>query len=84
MITDDGRRRLQWRPRPERVIIMEPNISFFQKSSLVPIMAMERWFRKNPDWDGELHITLCFKMLVIFGRGGLEFLTRDRHSRYRL
>ena len=21
-------------------------------------------------------------MLVIFGRGGLEFLTRDRHSRY--
>ena len=37
MITDDGRRRLQWRPRvegePERVIIMEPNISF-QKSAL--------------------------------------------------
>jgi hypothetical protein len=59
MITDDGRRRIQWRPRredePERIIIMEPNISF-QKSSLVPIMAMERWFRKHPDWKGEIHV----------------------------
>jgi hypothetical protein len=32
---------------------MEPNISF-QKTSVVPIMAMERWFRKHPEWTGEI------------------------------
>ena len=57
ILTDDGRRRLQWTPRKEgeveKIIIMEPNISF-QKTSLVPIMAMERWFRKHPDWNGEV------------------------------
>jgi len=57
VLTDDGRRRIQWVPRsadkPEQVIIMEPNISF-QKTSLVPILAMERWFRKHPDWNGEV------------------------------
>jgi hypothetical protein len=59
ILTDDGRRRVSWVPphptMEPRVIIMEPNISF-QKSSLVPIMAMERWFRKHPDWKGEVHV----------------------------
>lgn len=57
VLTDDGRRRIQWVPKtaeePEKIIIMEPNISF-QKTSLVPIMAMERWFRKHPEWNGEV------------------------------
>jgi hypothetical protein len=59
ILTDDGRRRIQWSPpqpgEAQKVIIMEPNISF-QKTSLVPIMAMERWFRKHPDWNGEVCI----------------------------
>lgn len=67
ILTDDGRRRIQWRPRQagetEKVIIMEPNISF-QKSSLVPLMAMERWFRKHPDWQGEVLIYNGERMLM--------------------
>ena len=59
ILTDNEKRQLAWRPpQPgeiEKIIIMEPNISF-QKSSLVPIMAMERWFRKHPGWNGEIHI----------------------------
>lgn len=59
ILTDDGRRRIQWVPpqpgETEKIIIMEPNISF-QKTSLVPIMAMERWFRKHPDWNGEVYV----------------------------
>jgi hypothetical protein len=57
ILTDDGRRRISWVPpsphENSKVIIMEPNISF-QKSSLVPIMAMERWYRQHKDWNGEL------------------------------
>ena len=57
ILTDDGRRRVAWQAPPPgdtpKVVIMEPNISF-QKSSLVPLMAMERWFRKHPEWNGEV------------------------------
>jgi hypothetical protein len=59
ILTDDGRRKIQWRPRmageTEKLIIMEPNISF-QKTSIVPLMGMERWFRKHPEWKGEILI----------------------------
>ncbi len=57
ILTDDGKRRISWvPPQPNetpKVIIMEPNISF-QKTALVPIMAMERWYRKHKDWKGEV------------------------------
>ena len=57
ILTDDGRRRIMWSPpqphETKTVIVMEPNISF-QKSSLVPIMAMERWYRNHKDWNGQL------------------------------
>jgi len=59
ILTDDGRRRISWTPpKPDeqrKVIVMEPNISF-QKTALVPIMAMERWYRKHKSWNGELCI----------------------------
>ena len=48
---------LRWRPRTksekETIIITEPNISF-QKSSIVPILGLERWYRNNPSWDGQI------------------------------
>ena len=58
VITRDGEMRLQWRPRsaPEDdvFVIMEPNISF-QKSSLVPLMALERWYRAGgKTWKGKV------------------------------
>jgi len=56
IITRDGEVRMQWRPRktPEDdvFVIMEPNISF-QKSSLVPLLALERWYRNGGrQWKG--------------------------------
>jgi hypothetical protein len=59
ILTDDGRRKLSWRPRHEgerpTVIIMEPNISF-QKSSIVPILIAEEYARANPEVDFQLVI----------------------------
>lgn len=50
ILTLDGTRHLQWRPRlegeKETFIILEPNISF-QKAALVPILIAERNYRKN-------------------------------------
>jgi len=50
ILTLDGTRTLQWRPRQEgekeTFIILEPNISF-QKGSLVPILIAERNYRQN-------------------------------------
>lgn len=59
ILTDDGRRRINWTPpvpgQQAKVIVMEPNISF-QKTALVPIMAMERWYRNHKSWNGEVCI----------------------------
>ena len=57
ILTDGGRRNPQWRPRKgdekETFVIMEPNISF-QKTGLLPLMALESWYRKNKDWKGQV------------------------------
>ena len=59
-ITRGGELNLQWEPRtkPEDdvIVIMEPNISF-QKSSFVPLFAIERWYRKGRrQWKGKVVI----------------------------
>ncbi len=52
-----GERNFFWKAPPseekETFLILEPNISF-QKSSLVPLMILEAWFRENPSWKGEV------------------------------
>lgn len=57
VINEDGRRHLSWRSRqgdePETFVIMEPNISF-QKTCLIPLMILEQWYRKNPNWKGQV------------------------------
>ena len=59
---DNTTKDLKWRPREgneiETFVITEPNISF-QKSSIVPILALERWYRKNKNSD--------FQIIVING-----------------
>jgi hypothetical protein len=59
ILTDDGRRKPTWVPpqpnESHKVIIMEPNISF-QKTGLVPVMAMERWYRNHRNWNGEVFL----------------------------
>lgn len=56
-VTDDGRRYLSWRPpiagEKETIVITEPNISF-QKSSIIPLLMIDRWYRKNPGWNGRV------------------------------
>jgi len=57
VLTAGGERNFQWRPAASPAedvfLILEPNISF-QKCSLIPLMMIEAWFRKNPDWKGEV------------------------------
>lgn len=53
-IIDNTTKDLKWRMRTgsekETYIITEPNISF-QKSSVIPILALERWYQKNKERD---------------------------------
>lgn len=62
ILTNDGRRELQWRPRtseePLTFLIMEPNISF-QKTSILPLLLIEEWSLANP--------TIQFKVVVLNG-----------------
>jgi len=56
VLLGNGERHFQWKPsETDTFLILEPNISF-QKCSLVPLMILEAWFRKNPDWKGEVVI----------------------------
>jgi hypothetical protein len=52
ILTLGNTRHFQWRPRnkgePQVIIILEPNISF-QKCALVPLMIVERYYRKSRD-----------------------------------
>ena len=60
---------LKWRTRTgsekETIIITEPNISF-QKSSIIPILAMERWYRKNCEWANKTGQTKWDGQVVVF------------------
>jgi hypothetical protein len=51
ILTDDGRRHIQWRPRKQNetpcIIIVEPNISF-QKTALIPLLIIESYARAHP------------------------------------
>ena len=68
-ITDDGRRHIQWRPtlpgEAEVVVITEPNISF-QKSAIVPLLMMERWYRRGGrQWNGKVVVVNGPRILQI-------------------
>jgi hypothetical protein len=60
-VLDDGKRHVEWRPtmegEKESIVITEPNISF-QKSSIVPLLMIERWYRKlrasGKTWNGQV------------------------------
>jgi hypothetical protein len=62
ILTRNGTLALQWRaprtPEEEVFVVMEPNISF-QKASLVPLMALERWYRdtgRAAGWKGSVKV----------------------------
>jgi len=58
IVTRDGEQNLAWRPRTTNeddvIVIMEPNISF-QKTSLIPLLAVEKWYRDGKKtWKGKV------------------------------
>jgi len=62
ILTRNGSRVLQWRapatPEEEIFVIMEPNISF-QKSGLIPLFILEKWYRevgKSRGWKGTIQV----------------------------
>lgn len=62
ILTKNGSRVIQWRapitPEEEIFVIMEPNISF-QKSALVPLFILEKWYRevgKPKGWKGSIQV----------------------------
>lgn len=68
ILTKNGERTFQWRPASSPAedvfLILEPNISF-QKCTLIPLMILETWFRKNPDWKGEVVIVNGERLMMI-------------------
>jgi len=62
ILTKNGSQNIQWvapaKPEDEVFVIMEPNISF-QKSGLVPLLILERWYRqtgKARGWKGKIQV----------------------------
>lgn len=58
VFTREGENLLRWRPRKTEeedvILIMEPNISF-QKTSLIPLLIVERWYRNGgKKWKGKV------------------------------
>jgi hypothetical protein len=61
ILTKNGSQNIQWvapaKPEDEVFVIMEPNISF-QKSGLVPLLILERWYRQigKATWKGKIQV----------------------------
>jgi hypothetical protein len=67
----NGARTFEWRPTQgkEIFLVLEPNISF-QKSSLVPLMILEAWYRtykakNSTQWNGEIVVINGERLLMI-------------------
>ena len=65
-----GERHFQWKAPQgkETFLVLEPNISF-QKCSLVPLMILEKWYRKykaeNGTWNGEIIVINGERLLLV-------------------
>jgi hypothetical protein len=68
ILTNDGIRNFCWRracsDAEDVFLVLEPNISF-QKCSLMPLMILEAWFRKHPDWKGEVVLSNGERLLAV-------------------
>jgi len=68
IVTRNGETNLRWRPRTsdedDVIVIMEPNISF-QKCYLIPLLIVERWYRRGGrKWKGRVMICNGNRMKV--------------------
>jgi len=68
ILTRNGERNFTWRspssPAEDTFLVLEPNISF-QKCSLVPLMIIETWFRRNPNWKGDVVVVNGERLMLI-------------------
>lgn len=68
ILTRDGQRNFRWKKfatvEDDVFIIVEPNISF-QKTSLMPLMILEAWFRRNPTWKGQVVVVNGERLMLI-------------------
>jgi hypothetical protein len=61
----NGERKFEWcKSEKETFLVLEPNISF-QKCSLVPLMILEKWYRTNKAWNGEIVVINGERLLLI-------------------
>ena len=60
----NGDRKFEWCKGKETFLVLEPNISF-QKCSLVPLMIIEKWYRANKSWNGEIVVINGERLLLI-------------------
>jgi hypothetical protein len=68
ILTRNGERTFCWKPAAtpadDVFLVLEPNISF-QKSSLVPLMILETWYRRNRGWKGEIIVVNGERLMLI-------------------
>lgn len=68
ILTANGSRSFEWvppaDPNKQQFLVLEPNISF-QKCCLAPLMILEAWFRKHPEWTGEVVVVNGERLLQI-------------------
>lgn len=67
-LLDEGRRYVSWRPtqpgEKETIVITEPNISF-QKSAIIPLLMIDRWYRRNRSWNGRVVVVNAPRIMQI-------------------
>lgn len=92
ILTRNGSRVLQWRapttPEEEIFVVMEPNISF-QKSALVPLFILEKWYRevgKPKGWKGSIQVVNGerYSMVPHFVHNIMPYLDIFRDARVEL
>jgi hypothetical protein len=89
VLTNDGNRNYKWKPASKTeddvFLVLEPNISF-QKCSLIPLMIIEAWYRKNPDWKGKVVVVNGerLKHVPFFNKTILENLDLYKNGRIEL
>ena len=54
----------EWIPSESDIVIMDPNISF-QKCFFYPLLLVEAFHKKHPEWNGKIHIINGDKINIV-------------------
>jgi hypothetical protein len=87
-ITKFGTQHPKWRPAAagerETIVIMEPNISF-QKSCVIPLLALEAYKQANPSWNARIIVVNGNRIMAAphFAENVAAGLTIKEQTEYR-